>query len=335
MAQVSPAKVKVDKIGQVALVVKDAQMVAENYWNILGIGPWNIISWEPPIIHDRRYQGRPAWARERLAVTTVGGMSFELCQLVDGESIYQDFLAEHGEGLHHVNFRVDDQDETVEILDKQGFTSIRSGRLGLDGRTGNYVDIKPLHAIWEIVQIRRGPLPEGLIRNLEMAQVSPAKVKVNEIGQVGLVVKDVQMVAENYWNILGIGPWHVYSWEEPLVYDHMYHGKPTWVKAKIAQAQVGTVQLELCQLVEGESIYRDFLTEHGEGLHHIGFFVDDVDETAEVLAQEGFPSLESGCYGDTGAYNYIDIKPLRTICKIVQRPASMGVEPIRYPKETA
>ena len=125
-----------------------------------------------------------------------------------------------------------------------------------------------------------------------------------------------------------------YSWEEPLVYDHVYHGKPAWVKAKVAQAQVGTVQLELCQPVEGDSIYRDFLVERGEGLHHISFFVDDVAETAEVLAQEGFPSLESGCYGDDGAYSYIDIKPLRTIWKIVQRPASMGVEPVHYPKET-
>ena len=40
MAQVSPAKVKVKGINQVALVVKDIQARAENYWNILGIGTW-------------------------------------------------------------------------------------------------------------------------------------------------------------------------------------------------------------------------------------------------------------------------------------------------------
>lgn len=60
-----------------------------------------------------------------------------------------------------------------------------------------------------------------------MAQVSPAKVQVKEIGQVALVVKDAQMVAGNYWNILGIGPWDIYSWEAPLVHDQMYRGKPT------------------------------------------------------------------------------------------------------------
>ena len=223
MVPESPAKVKVKEIGQVALVVKDAQLVAENYWNILGIGPWNFVPFEPPLIHDRRYQGRPAWARERLGITRVGGVGFELCQYIDGESIYQDFLMEHGEGLQHFNFQVDDQDEAAEVLAEQGFTSIRSGRRGSDGRTGNYIYIEPLHAIWELIQRRRESSAQEPPRRLETLQESPAKVKVKAFGQVGLVVKDVQLVAENYWNILGIGPWNIYSLE---FYDHIYHGKP-------------------------------------------------------------------------------------------------------------
>ncbi|MFH1640228.1 MAG: VOC family protein [Chloroflexota bacterium] len=334
MVPVSPAKVQVKEIGQVALVVKDVQLVSENYWTILGIGPWNIHPWEPPLIHDRRYKGRPAWARERLATTRVAGVGFELCQYIDGDSIYQDFLMEHGEGLQHLNFQVDDQDAVAEILAKQGFPSIRSGRRGPDGRTGNYIYIEPLHAIWELVQRRERPA-EAPVHPPETTPVSPAKVKVKEFGQVGIVVKDAETVAKAYWNILGIGPWNIYSWEEPLVYDHKYHGKPTWIRAKVAQAQVGALQLELYQPVEGDSIYGDFLKERGEGLHHISFFVDNVDETAEELVKEGFTSLESGHYGDNGAYYCIDIKPLRTLWQIVQCPTSMGVEPIRYPKETA
>jgi len=36
-----------------------------------------------------------------------------------------------------------------------------------------------------------------------MTQTSPAKVKVEEISQISLVVKDVRKTAESYWNILG------------------------------------------------------------------------------------------------------------------------------------
>jgi catechol 2,3-dioxygenase-like lactoylglutathione lyase family enzyme len=268
-------------------------------------------------------------------LTTVEGVGFELCQYIDGESIYQDFLAKNAEGLHHLNFQVEDEVKTAEILAGQGFPNIQSGRVRPEGRTFTYVHIEPLHVIWEPVRRRRQSPAQETIGNSETAPVSPARVKVKEFGQVGLVVKDAQSVAGAYWNILGIGPWNIYSWEEPLVYDHMYHGKPAWARAKIAQAQVGKVQLELYQPIEGNSIYGDFLKECGEGLHHISFFVDNVDETAAELEKEGFPSLESGRCGDNGAYNCIDIKPLRTLWQIVKRPTSMGVEPVRYPKETA
>ncbi len=74
-----------------------------------------------------------------------------------------------------------------------------------------------------------------------MAQASPAKVKVKGINQVALVVKDIQAAVENYWNILGIGPWEIYLWAAPLVYNRKYHDKPTWAREKIALAQAGAV----------------------------------------------------------------------------------------------
>lgn len=165
-----------------------------------------------------------------------------------------------------------------------------------------------------------------------MAQTSPAKVKVKGISQVALVVKDLQKAMENYWNILGIGPWDIYSWEPPLVYARRYHGKPAWAREKIALTQVGAVQLELSQPIEGDSIYQDFLMEHGEGLHHLQFLVDNVDETAEILVKEGFPSLQSGHCGDDGAYHYIDIKPLHAIWEPARNPTNVGIELTHYPK---
>jgi catechol 2,3-dioxygenase-like lactoylglutathione lyase family enzyme len=319
----------------VAIVVKDLQKVAENYWNILGIGPWEIYSWEAPLVYERRYHGKPAWAREKIALTQVGAVQLELVQPVDGDSIYQDFLVEHGEGLHHLQFLVDDVDETAEILAKEGFPSLQSGHFEPAEYNGayNYIDIKPLHATWEPVHVGESIGAEPT-RCPDITKTSPAKVKVTGINQVAIVVKDLQKVTENYWNILGIGPWEIYSWEAPLVYERRYRGKPAWAREKIALAQVGAVQLELVQPVEGDSTYQDFLVEHGQGLHHLQFLVDDVDETAEMLAKEGFPSLQSGRCGPTeysSAYNYIDIKPLRAIWEPVHIGGSLGVEPTRFP----
>ena len=167
-----------------------------------------------------------------------------------------------------------------------------------------------------------------------MTQESIAKVKCKGINQIAIVVKDLELVAENYWKILGIGPWAIFKWEAPLVYDRKYHGQAVWAREKIALAQVGNMQLELVQPVEGPSIYRDWLEEHGEGLHHMNFLVDDVDEAAEVLAIEGFTSIQSGRFEpreQKGAYNYIDIKPLRAIWEPVHIGEIIGAEPIMFP----
>ena len=58
-----------------------------------------------------------------------------------------------------------------------------------------------------------------------MAKESPAKVKIKNINQICILVNDLELVAENYWKILGIGPWSIYNCEAPQIYDRKYHGK--------------------------------------------------------------------------------------------------------------
>ena len=335
MAQASPAKIKCAGINQIAIVVNDLELVAKNYWDILGIGPWAIFNWEAPLVYDRKYHGKPACAKERIALTQVGNVQLELLQPLEGPSIYADWLAEHGEGLHHVNFLVDNMDEVAGLLEAEGFPSLQSGKYGPTDRQGsfNYFDIKPLRTIWEPVHVGgKGGVEPVMFPNVKGA--SPAKIKCAGINQIAIVVNDLELVAKNYWDILGIGPWAIFNWEAPLVYDRKYHGKPACAKERIALTQVGNVQLELLQPLEGPSIYADWLAEHGEGLHHVNFLVDNMDEVAGLLEAEGFPSLQSGKYGPTdrqGSFNYFDIKPLRTIWEPVHVGGKGGVEPVMFP----
>ena len=168
-----------------------------------------------------------------------------------------------------------------------------------------------------------------------MSITSPAKIKVEKITQVAIAVENLQRTAENYWNILGIGPWAFYDWESPFEYNRKYHGKPSFGRERIALADVGGVQLELLQPIKGESIYQDFLDEHGEGLHHISSIVNDVNGAVDLLLKDGFPSIQSGSFGSHGSgntYNYVEIKSLRTIWELAYYDANnLGVEPVYYP----
>lgn len=341
MKKESPSKIKIKSINQIAILVKDLEVVAENYWKILGIGPWSIFKWEAPMVYGRIYHGKPAWAREKIALAQVGDVQIELAQAIDGPSIYADWVEEQGEGLHHINFLSDtaeDHEKILETLANEGFIDLQSGRFGPpEKRYGyHYIDIPPLRTIWGPVYESKAILKPIIFPDTK--EESPAKVKVKAINQIAIAVKDIEVVAENYWKVLGIGPWSVFNWEAPLVYDRLYHRKPAWAREKIALAQVGNVQLELVQAVEGPSIYGDWVEEHEEGLHHINFLVDTAEEyerTVDALTGDGFVSLQSGRFGPPErrqGYNYIDTYPLRVIWEPVYGE-EIDVEPVQIPQD--
>jgi hypothetical protein len=131
--------------------------------------------------------------------------------------------------------------------------------------------------------------------------------KVEAINQVAIVVKDLDKAMENYWKILGIGPWQVFNFDERIASDLTYDEEDAKFIMKIGLTMVGDTMMELIEPKEGENIYSDFLKEKGEGIHHFGIFVDDVDKIRTDMRAAGLKCLQSGCFADRqGAFAYID-----------------------------
>ena len=65
--------------------------------------------------------------------------------------------------------------------------------------------------------------------------------------------------------------------------------------------------MELIEPGEGESIWWDFLKEKGEGIHHLKFEVDSINETMRFFLEQGIPCPQYGSavgvnLGKTWAY---------------------------------
>ena len=119
-------------------------------------------------------------------------------------------------------------------------------------------------------------------------------IKVSELFQVGIVVRDLDESLKHYKNLLGIGSWEVVK-VNSSTHQFTYHGKPVEHSFRAAFTMLGHLMIELLEPLEGDGIYRDFLNEHGEGIHHLGHVrVDDLDKAVRELEEAGFPCIETG-----------------------------------------
>ena len=90
------------------------------------------------------------------------------------------------------------------------------------------------------------------------------------INQVAMVVEDLDKTVENYYKVFGIGPWHFYTYERPLVKHMTYHGKDVDYSMRVALSYVGPMRVELIEMKRGDTVYADFVRDHGYGVHHFG-----------------------------------------------------------------
>lgn len=131
----------------------------------------------------------------------------------------------------------------------------------------------------------------------------------NGIDQVAILVKDLEEAVENYWNMFGIGPWHFYTYAKPFVREMSYRGHPADYKMRLALSQLGSMRIELIEVKEGDSIYADFIKEHGYGVHHLGILVEDMREALTQAGSAGLDMIQDGSGfgldGD-GHYAYLD-----------------------------
>ncbi len=131
-------------------------------------------------------------------------------------------------------------------------------------------------------------------------------IKVKKLSQVGIVVRDLNQAMDFYQNIFGIGPWMLFDFEP---FHCEVRGCEISPKIKIALAYAGGVQFELIQVEEGRTIHQEFLEEGREGLHHLGFFVYNLEERLKACRERGIEVLERGSakqLGSTIHYAYLD-----------------------------
>jgi hypothetical protein len=158
---------------------------------------------------------------------------------------------------------------------------------------------------------------------------------LTQIDQIALVVRDLDAAMRTHWEVLGVGPWRVYTYGAPLLREMTYRGKAQEYRMRLALAQAGPLMMELIQPLSGETIYAEHLERKGEGLHHVGVFVPSFDEAVAKAKRDGFSVLQSGRgYGrlGDGGFAYLDTEAsLGMILELIEVPRERFPPEAEYP----
>jgi methylmalonyl-CoA/ethylmalonyl-CoA epimerase len=150
------------RIHQIAWVTRDLDKSLKAWVEHLKVGPWRVYRFTDKTVKGLTVGGVPVEEpfEFRIAISWIGDTEVELIQPVHGPTIYQRFIDEKGEGLHHVKERIADadMDATVAGFRARGIGVTQTGWFFRDVHA--YLDTEPkLGFIYELGNCPAQDLP--------------------------------------------------------------------------------------------------------------------------------------------------------------------------------
>lgn len=159
---------------------------------------------------------------------------------------------------------------------------------------------------------------------------APPPLAGRPVGQVGIVVPDLDAALPRYAELWGIGPWNCWTMGPAIVKERGFAGGPGEYEMRVALCGKGP-QVELVAPVQGPNVYDEWLEERGEGIHHLGFHVDSIDAAMAEMETAGYePRMWGkgfGAEGDGGFAYYDLLAELGLWVELIEAPA------VRHPPE--
>lgn len=154
-----------------------------------------------------------------------------------------------------------------------------------------------------------------------------------EIIQIAIVVKNLDESLKIFNDEYGIGPWEIYKIDKETTKDMKRNGVEKEFEYIVAMCEMGNIELELVQPIDENSVYYEFLKNHGPGLHHIGFKVKDFDKAMEIFNKRGVIPHQSGTWKGKFFAHMKTEKDLNFVLEIFKKEKDyVKPEPLyRYP----
>ena len=148
------------------------------------------------------------------------------------------------------------------------------------------------------------------------------KSPFSQLHHISIVVKDID-AAVKFYESIGIGPFEGY----PPIKEYIKIDVPDkegFYDLTIKCAKMGPVELQLIQPGKGGSLYKDFLEKRGEGVYHLGFVVDDIDDSEAEVKSMGLGVISSGRRENGSGFSYLDTADKAGVTLLIRQSPPEG-----------
>lgn len=246
------------KLSHITHVVRNLDDALSMCLRLLGIMP--------------NYVKRFETEKNHSAFLPIGKNFIKLLQPIQPETPAANFLQTYGEGIYHICLTVDDLDSEVILLREKGIDILPSEPES--ATKGIYLNPK----------YTKGVRIELISPDIALTQAVDHVTNnkgIKGIAHLGLIVKDVNQAVTLYCDIFHIP-------KVPRINQWPAEGM------RQAMVKIDDFAFEVIEPTDPQSGLSQFLGQHGEGMHHISFEVEDLPYLIKSLKTEGVTVIERG-----------------------------------------
>jgi len=227
-------------------------------------------------------------------------------QPIDQNNVLSDFLVKQGNGIFSLSYLVGKESLEFARMKEKGIRKSFEMKIGTE--KFSFFDT------WDQGKYLIGLKEETLQDDLGGTQpdLNPQYLAYTHMG---LVCNELDQVL-SYWTDFGFDNNKITT---PELRDQTYRGGEGDYAAKLGWQYHGNKSLEWCLSLKEPSFWNDHLQAEGEGAHHLGFTVPDIEAAITLLEARGFEMMQSGGWGvrgqtGGGEYAYVYDESLGGVC---------------------
>ena len=292
-------------VAQVIWVVGDLDRVVE-YWQRLGVH--NVHRDGVVSFPNLTYRGTPDPATAKQVTANIGELEVKWIQPVHGGKFWSDGLRQHGDGIRVLGYAVKSPrqfDDQIKYFSSRGVgVVVKDSWQGPTGRGRvAYLDTAAQGGGHTLALIDE---PDT---QLPSAVIAANEYPLTKITHFAWVVNDVRKV-DTYYTGLGFPPFSRIDHNVSL--DRVYRGQPGIYEMWLGWDRTGDAPFEWVQQIVGPDVYVEYGKKHGEGFHHLGVNVSDMDDAIKLMSARGAPPSQDASWKTSkgkGRAVYLDSEP--------------------------